>query len=109
LDDLADRGRLDETLGVVLTEFGRTPKWTGTGRDHYPLCYSAPRAGAGVAGGPRAGVPDPPAPLPRDRPPAPAYVHATIFHALGIPLDTQLIDNQGRKLSLTDGTPLPLF
>jgi uncharacterized protein (DUF1501 family) len=109
LDDLADRGRLDETLVVVLTEFGRTPKWTGTGRDHYPLCYSVALAGGGVRGGQVYGRSDRHAALPQDQPTGPAYVHATIFHALGIPLDTQLIDNQGRKLSLTDGTPLPLF
>jgi hypothetical protein len=109
LDDLADRGRLGETLVVVLTEFGRTPKFTGTGRDHYPLCYSVALAGGGVRGGQVYGRSDRHAALPQDKPTGPADVHATIFHALGISLDTQLVDNQSRKLNLTDGTPLPLF
>ena len=52
LDDLAERGMLDETLVVILTEFGRTPKISGNaGRDHYPNCYSVALAGGGVQGG----------------------------------------------------------
>jgi hypothetical protein len=52
LDDLAARGRLDDTLVVWLTEFGRTPKLNGgAGRDHYPLCYSVAFAGGGIRGG----------------------------------------------------------
>ena len=46
---------------------------------------------------------------PRDHPTGPADVHATIFHALGIPLDAHLYDNTGRPFPLTDGRVLPLF
>src|SRR6185369_8678590 len=52
LQDLADRGRLDETLIVVLTDFGRTPRINGgAGRDHYPDAYSVAFAGGGIQGG----------------------------------------------------------
>ena len=52
LDDLDERGMLDETLVVFLTEFGRTPKINkNAGRDHYPSCYSVAFAGAGIQGG----------------------------------------------------------
>jgi hypothetical protein len=110
LDDLADRGRLAETLIVVLTDFGRTPKLNkSSGRDHFPNCYSIALAGGGVRGGQVHGRSDRHAAEPADNPTGPADVHATIFHALGIPLDTVLTDNQGRRLNLTDGTPLPVF
>ena len=52
LNDLAERGSLDETLVVVLTEFGRTPRINGgAGRDHYPGVYSVALAGGGIGGG----------------------------------------------------------
>jgi hypothetical protein len=109
LDDLGDRGRLGETLVVVLTEFGRTPRLHGSGRDHYPLCYSVALAGGGVRGGQVYGRSDRHAAAPLDLPCGPADLHATLFHALGIPSDTQLVDGQGRALPLTDGKPLPVF
>ncbi|MBC8117937.1 MAG: DUF1501 domain-containing protein, partial [Candidatus Saccharimonas sp.] len=52
LQDLSDRGTLDETLVVVLTDFGRTPRINGAaGRDHYPSVYSIALAGGGIRGG----------------------------------------------------------
>src|SRR5206468_3926661 len=52
LSDLSDRGRLAETLVVLLTDFGRTPKINGgAGRDHYPNAYSIFLAGGGILGG----------------------------------------------------------
>ncbi len=110
LDDLSDRGLLDSTLVVWLTEFGRTPKLNGgAGRDHYPLCYSVVFAGGGVRGGQVYGRSDRIAAEPADLPCGPHDLHATIFHALGIPLDSHLTDNLGRPFPVTDGTPLPLF
>jgi uncharacterized protein (DUF1501 family) len=108
LDDLADRGLLDQTLVVWLTEFGRTPKCAGAGRDHYPFCYSAALAGGGIRGGQVYGSSDRQGAFPRDLPCGPNDLHATIFHALGIPLDSHLTDFQGRPQAITDGTPLPL-
>ncbi len=110
LDDLAARGRLDETLVVWLTEFGRTPRLNGgSGRDHYPHCYSVAFAGGGIRGGQVYGRSDRIASKPADRPCTPPDLHATIFHALGIPLDSPIEDALGRRLPLTEGHPLPLF
>jgi hypothetical protein len=108
LDDLADRGLLDETLVVWLTEFGRTPKVGNAGRDHYPFAYSVAMAGGGIRGGQVYGSSDRIGAFPLERPCGPNDVHATIYQALGISLDTHLVDNQGRPLALTDGQPLPL-
>jgi hypothetical protein len=110
LDDLAQQGRLDETLVVWLTEFGRTPKINGgAGRDHFPNCYSVAFAGGGIRGGQVHGRSDRTASTPADRPCGPHDLHATIFQALGIPLDSHIVDNFGRPMALTDGQPLPLF
>ncbi|MBL8792957.1 MAG: DUF1501 domain-containing protein [Planctomycetia bacterium] len=110
LEDLAQRGTLDSTLVVWLTEFGRTPKLNGgKGRDHFPNCYSVAFAGGGVRGGQVYGRSDRQASEPSERPCGPQDLHATIFHALGIPLDSHLTDNLGRPLALTDGQLLPLF
>jgi hypothetical protein len=110
LDDLAARGRLEETLVVWLTEFGRTPRLNrGAGRDHFPNCYSVAFAGGGVRGGQVFGRSDRTASAPVEHPCGPHDLHATIFHALGIPPDSHLTDSLGRPMALTDGLPLPLF
>jgi hypothetical protein len=110
LNDLADRGRLEETLVVFLTEFGRTPLINGgAGRDHYPSCYSVALAGGGIRGGRVYGSSDRLGAFPLDQPCGPNDVHATIFHALGIPSDAHLRDNLGRTFPLTDGRVVPLF
>ncbi len=110
LDDLAARGRLDETLVIWLTEFGRTPKLNGgSGRDHYPFCYSVAFAGGGIRGGQVYGRSDRQAAAPAQRPCGPADLHATVFHALGIAPDAHLTDAFGRPMALCDGKPLPLF
>ena len=110
LRDLAERGRLDDTLVVFMTEFGRTPRVNGSaGRDHYPLVYSMALAGGGIRGGQVYGSSDRLGAEPRDLPTGPADVHATIFHTLGIPLDAHLTDSSGRSFPLGDGRVLPLF
>lgn len=110
LDDLADRGRLDETLVVWLTEFGRTPKLNrGAGRDHYPNCYSVAFAGGGIQGGQVYGKSSPMATEPVENPCGPADLQATIFHALGIDPAFTVQDVDGRPLQACDGKPLPLF
>jgi hypothetical protein len=110
LSDLADRGRLHDTLVVILTEFGRTPQINRqAGRDHYPLCYSVVLAGGGIRGGLIYGASDRIGALPADQPCEPSDLHATIFHALGIPLDATLTDQTGRSFPIADGRVLPVF
>ncbi len=110
LDDLADRGRLDDTLVVILTEFGRTPQINGSaGRDHYPGCYSVAFAGGGICGGRVYGSSDDKGIAPADFPCGPEDLHATIFHALGIDAHFEIHDLEGRPYPLTQGAPLPLF
>ncbi len=109
LTDLADRGRLEQTLVVLLTEFGRTPHINGgAGRDHYPHCYSVVLAGGGIRGGQVYGASDRLGALPSDQPCGPHDLHATLFHALGIPTDATLIDQTGRSFPITDGQVLRL-
>ena len=110
LDDLADRGRLDETLVVWLTEFGRTPRiGANSGRDHFPHCYSVAFAGGGIRGGQVYGRSDKTASAPLDFACSPGDLHATIFHALGISPDAHVTDTQGKPAALCEGQPLPLF
>jgi len=110
LQDLADRGRMDETLVVFLTEFGRTPKLSGSpGRNHYPLAYSVALAGGGVRGGQVYGSSDSIGAHPNTLPCGPNDLHATIFQAMGIPLNALLSDHLDRPMPITDGRPLPLL
>jgi hypothetical protein len=110
LNDLADRGRLDETLVVLLTEFGRTPKISGgAGRDHYPACYSVAFAGGGIRGGQVYGKSSPMGAEPVENPCGPEDLQATMFHALGIDPTFTVQDVDGRPLQACDGKPLPLF
>jgi hypothetical protein len=109
LQDLADRGTLDETLIVLLTDFGRTPRINGAaGRDHYPNVYSVALAGGGIRGGQVYGSSDDHAAFPRTQPCTPADIHATIFHALGISPRAELQDMLNRPHAVSDGEVLPL-
>jgi hypothetical protein len=108
--DLAERGRLDKTLVVILTEFGRTPQiGGGAGRDHFPNCYSVVFAGGGVRGGQVYGESDRIASAPKSNGSTPADVHATILHSLGIAPETAIEDLSGRPFPICEGKPLPLF
>lgn len=107
LDDLDQRGLLDETLVVVIGEFGRTPKINGNaGRDHWPGCFSITLAGAGIRGGLVHGASDNMAAYPARDAVSPETVAATIYHTLGIPADTELVDYSGRPYPLASGKPL---
>jgi len=109
LDDLSDRGLLDETLVVWVGEFGRAPKITraGTGgREHWPRCYSAVMAGGGVRGGLVHGASDRWAAFPARDPVSPDDVGATILHALGIDPSQEIPDTLNRPLRINSGTPL---
>jgi uncharacterized protein (DUF1501 family) len=111
LEDLFQRGLLEETLVVILGEFGRTPKInSNAGRDHWPGCFSVVLAGAGMRGGLVHGASDGIAAYPSENPVSPEDITATIYHALGIPLRTELVDHTGRPTPLAAGTPIwPLF
>jgi hypothetical protein len=108
LDDLGSRGLLDETLVVWAGEFGRTPRINkkNSGREHWPHCYSAVLAGAGIRGGAVFGVSDRWAAYPARDPVSPDDLGATILHALGIEPATVVTDAFNRPLRINDGTPL---
>ena len=108
LDDLQDRGLLDETLVVAVSEFGRTPKFEGKGRGrgHWPHAYSTLMAGGGVKPGLVYGASDKVAGyVASGRPVSQTDLAATIFHALGIPRDAQY-GSEGFSLRVNNGTPL---
>ncbi len=120
LDDLDQRGLLDETLVVAVGEMGRTPRCAdprtrgtnyGPGRDHWIHCLFALLAGGGIQGGQVYGASDRIAAYPRDNPVYPGDLAATIYHALGIrPADLVYTDRENRHHRLLDeGVALPLF
>lgn len=102
LDDLSDRGLLDETLVVWMGDFGRTPMINkDAGRDHWPQCYSMVLAGGGIRGGQVVGESDATGGYPRTRAITPADIHATVFEALGY-------DAQHITYHMSDGRPMPV-
>ena len=104
LDDLEDRGLLDETLVVVMGEFGRTPTINSAGgRDHWGSVFSVALAGAGVPGGGVIGSSDDRGGMPADRPVRPPDLAATIFQLLGISPDHEFRDPFDRPLSVVSG------
>jgi len=110
LTDLEQRGMLDETLVVFLTDFGRTPKINGNGgRDHHPGVYSVALAGGGIRGGQVYGSSDSRGAEPGSDACSPADFHATVYAALGIDHKAILHDQQGRPFNICDGEPLPLL
>ncbi len=107
LEDLSDRGMLDDTLVVWMAEFGRTPKINAAaGRDHWGPCFSVALAGGGVKGGAIHGASDKLAAYPKDGRVLPQDLHATIYHCLGIPRDTEIHDGLGRPLAICRGEPV---
>jgi hypothetical protein len=108
-DDLSASGLLDQTLVVVMGEFGRTPRvstlpgQTIPGRDHWAWAYSALFAGAGVRGGQVVGQTDSKAAYPVSPPWSPADVCTTIFDTLGVAHDVTVADPIGRTHHLLNG------
>jgi uncharacterized protein (DUF1501 family) len=116
MDDLAASGMLDQTLVMVMSEFGRTPRVSTLpgekipGRDHWAAAYSGLFAGAGVRGGQVIGQTDASAAYVLSRPWSPADVCTTIFSALGVPAETTLADPLGRPHHLQNGSVIaPLY
>ncbi|NDE98810.1 MAG: DUF1501 domain-containing protein, partial [Verrucomicrobia bacterium] len=90
LTDLKERGMLNDTLVVAMGEFGRTPvilTQGPPGRQHWPQCFSAIVAGCGIRGGAVYGESDKTGSAPKSNPVTPQDLHATILHALGVPLN----------------------
>ena len=107
VQDLDQRGMLDDTLVVVNAEFGRTPAINKrAGRDHWPWVYSLALAGAGVNAGAIHGASDASAAYPADSPHSQADFIATLYHLLGVPADTVLKDQLGRPHQLVIGQPI---
>ena len=104
IEDLDQRGLLDEVLVVPMAEFGRTPTINkNAGRDHWPFVYSLALAGAGLQRGAVVGQSDRLAAYPQTKPYDPADMAATIYHLLGVPADTVLYDRQRRPHQLVVG------
>ncbi len=104
INDMDDRGLLDDTLVVAVGEMGRTPQPNSAwGRGHWSFCFPAVLAGAGIRGGITYGRSDKDAAWPAERPTSPEDLAATIFHSLGINPHIQLPDRQGRPVSILEG------
>jgi hypothetical protein len=116
MDDLSASGLLDQTLVIVMSEFGRTPKVSNLpgeslpGRDHWASVYSLLAAGAGVRGGQVIGQSDSIAAYPVSRAWSPADLCTTVYNALGIGEEVHLQDPLGRPNALRNGAVIePLY
>lgn len=103
VEDLAESGRLEKTLIIMLSEFGRTPKINmNAGRDHWPGVFSCFLAGGGIQGGTVIGSSDKDGYKPHDRPVKVAELHATVCHALGIDPNKEVLTPLQRPFKLVD-------
>jgi hypothetical protein len=119
IDDLDQRGLLDETLVLAVGEFGRSPKRglstsgnqnSDDGRDHWPYCYTACVAGAGIRRGYVHGKSDATGSGPLENPVHPTELLATIYHAVGINPATIVYNHLNQPRELVKGEALmPLF
>ena len=104
VDDLDQRGLLEQTLVLATAEFGRTPRVnTSSGRDHWPWVYSIAMAGGGTRPGRVYGASDGIAAYPTANPHDPRDLAATVYHLLGVPDDTLVYDPTHRPHSLVIG------
>ena len=115
LEDMHDRGLLDETLVVAVGEFGRSPRLgvstsgntnSPDGRDHWPYCYTALIAGAGIPGGQLYGESDETASSPKEKPVHPNDLLATVYFTLGIDPDMEVLNHLDQPRELVKGKPL---
>jgi uncharacterized protein (DUF1501 family) len=115
LEDMDQRGLLNETLVVAVGEFGRSPRLgvstsgnshAPDGRDHWPYCYSAVVAGAGIARGSQYGESDATGSSPKEKPVHPADLLATVYFALGIDPDMEIRNHLDQPRELVKGTPV---
>lgn len=105
LRDLKSQGMLDQTLVVVATEFGRTPKINqNAGRDHFPGAFSCVLAGGGINGGTVYGATDKLGKAVEKDPVSVGEFNATIAHAMGLPHDEEIYSPDGRPFTIGDGS-----
>lgn len=101
INDLKERGLLDSTLVVVISEFGRTPKINSTnGRDHWPRVFSTVLAGGGIKKGFAYGTSDALASEPDSSPVSPEDLAATIYNLLGINYEKRLMTSDLRPIDI---------
>lgn len=108
LEDLQQRGLLEETVVAVLSEFGRTPRINPKGgRDHYPNAWTNFLAGGNIRGGQVIGSTDKIGSRPNDFPVEPPQILASIYHAMGINLNTTMMPGPGdRPVRLVEAEPI---
>jgi uncharacterized protein (DUF1501 family) len=115
LEDLDERGLLKETLVVALGEFGRSPRLgvstsgntnSPDGRDHWPYCYTALIAGAGIRRGALYGKSDATGSSPIETPVHPTQIVATVYHALGIDPHTMVMNHLNQPRELVQAEPV---
>jgi hypothetical protein len=106
--DLERRGMLDETLVVLATEFGRTPRINqNNGRDHFPKAFSGLMAGGGISGGQVFGKTDESGMNIVENGVSVPDFNATIAYALGLPLEERIYSGNGRPFTVADkGQPV---
>lgn len=109
LEDLQDRGMLDQVLVIVMGEFGRTPKINSgqpgipiPGRDHWGNAISVLLAGGGLRGGTVVGATNSKAEHPVDRAITPSNLLATVYHVMGIDPSLTFLDRAGRPTAILD-------
>jgi hypothetical protein len=109
VEDLEDRGLLEETVIAVLSEFGRTPKLNARGgRDHYPPCWTNFLCGGSIKGGQVIGSSDRIGAAPHDNPITPPQVVASIYQGMGIDLETTMMPGPGgRPVRFIEAEPIP--
>ena len=108
IQDLHDRGMLEDTLVVTAGEFGRTPKINkNKGRDHWPQAQSILFAGGGYRHGQVIGATNSKAEHPTSRPVGPGDFQAIIYNALGLALDDTVTNLTGRPIHLAPGGKVP--
>jgi Protein of unknown function (DUF1501) len=109
IQDLQERGLLENTVVAVLSEFGRTPQVNGRGgRDHYPNAWTNFLAGGKIRGGQVIGSTDKIGARPNDYPIEPPQVIASIYKGMGIDLDTAMMPGPGdRPVRMVEAEPIP--
>jgi len=115
LEDMDERGLLKETLVIAIGEFGRSPRLgvstsgngnAPDGRDHWPYCYTALVAGAGIKRGALYGKSDATGSSPAENPVHPIQILATVYHALGIDPHTIAYNHLNQPRELVQAEPV---
>jgi hypothetical protein len=107
LEDLHQRGMLEDTLVVWIGEFGRSPKHNPSGgRDHWGHVFSGALAGGGIQGGRIHGASDRHGAYPIEGRVEPQDLSATIYHCLGFAPSTEIHDKLSRPLAISKGSPI---